>query len=95
MTTVTLSKEQRDFAAERIRKLPREQADRITLLLTDYRSLPKLYPGKRFDKIVSIEMIEAVSEALMSCLGTSHWSTWAYHLFHLFKGWPRVLADVF
>ncbi len=53
VTTTTISKEQHDFAAHRIRKLGLE--DRITLLMDDYRDL-----DGEFDKLVSIEMIEAV-----------------------------------
>ena len=53
VTTTTISKEQHRFAVERVRKEGLE--DRVTVLLQDYR----LLTGK-FDKIVSIEMIEAV-----------------------------------
>ncbi|MDX1588824.1 MAG: cyclopropane-fatty-acyl-phospholipid synthase family protein [Oleiphilaceae bacterium] len=53
VTTTTISREQYDWAAERIREQGLE--DRITLLFEDYRKLTG-----RFDKLVSIEMIEAV-----------------------------------
>ncbi len=53
VTTTTISREQHDLAAERIRAAG--LADRVTLLLDDYRDL-----GGRYDKLVSIEMIEAV-----------------------------------
>jgi cyclopropane-fatty-acyl-phospholipid synthase len=53
VTTTTLSREQFDFAARRIRDAGLE--DRVTLLLEDYRDL-----RGRYDKLVSIEMIEAV-----------------------------------
>lgn len=53
VTTTTISQEQYDYARERVEALG--LADRITLLLKDYRALE----GK-FDKLVSIEMIEAV-----------------------------------
>ena len=53
VTTTTISKEQHRFAVERVRKEGLE--DRVTVLLQDYRQLT----GK-YDKIVSIEMIEAV-----------------------------------
>jgi len=53
VTTTTLSKEQHDYARERIEDAGLR--DRITLLLDDYRHL-----RGRFDKLVSIEMIEAV-----------------------------------
>jgi cyclopropane-fatty-acyl-phospholipid synthase len=53
VTTTTISAEQHAFAKERIRAAG--LADRITLLLQDYRELEG-----RFDKLVSVEMIEAV-----------------------------------
>ena len=53
VTTTTISREQHALAAERIRAAGLE--DRITLLLQDYRDLEGTY-----DKLVSIEMIEAV-----------------------------------
>lgn len=53
VTTTTISKQQFDLASRRIEAAG--LADRITLLLQDYRDLTG-----RFDKLVSIEMIEAV-----------------------------------
>lgn len=53
VTTTTISKEQYEFAKARVLELGLQ--DRITLLLEDYRDLT----GK-YDKLVSIEMIEAV-----------------------------------
>jgi cyclopropane-fatty-acyl-phospholipid synthase len=53
VTTTTISREQHDYAARAIREAGLE--DRITLLFEDYRDLE----GK-YDKLVSIEMIEAV-----------------------------------
>ncbi len=53
VTTTTLSKEQRDLALARIEAAG--LSDRITVLLTDYRDLTGSY-----DKLVSIEMIEAI-----------------------------------
>jgi cyclopropane-fatty-acyl-phospholipid synthase len=53
VTTTTISKEQHALAAERVARAG--LGDRVTLLLEDYRDL-----GGRFDKLVSIEMIEAV-----------------------------------
>jgi cyclopropane-fatty-acyl-phospholipid synthase len=53
VTTTTISREQHDFAKEKIARLG--LGDRITLLLEDYRDLKG-----RFDKAMSIEMIEAV-----------------------------------
>ncbi len=56
VTTTTLSKQQHDLAVQRIREAG--LSDRITVLMTDYRDLPAL--GQHFDKLVSIEMIEAI-----------------------------------
>ena len=53
VTTTTISQQQHDFAKQAIRNAGLE--DRITLLFRDYRDLEG-----RFDKLVSIEMIEAV-----------------------------------
>jgi len=53
VTTTTISQEQFDLASERVLKAGLE--DKITLLLADYRDLQGQY-----DKIVSIEMIEAI-----------------------------------
>jgi cyclopropane-fatty-acyl-phospholipid synthase len=56
VTGVTLSTEQLSFARERAREWG--VADRVDLRLQDYRDVQG-----RFDRIVSIEMIEAVGEA--------------------------------
>jgi cyclopropane-fatty-acyl-phospholipid synthase len=53
VTTTTISKEQYQLATERVRDAG--LADRVDVLLEDYRDLSGTY-----DKIVSIEMIEAV-----------------------------------
>jgi len=53
VTTTTISREQHLLARERIAAAGVE--DRVTVLLEDYRNL-----NGRFDKLVSIEMIEAV-----------------------------------
>ena len=53
VTTATISRAQHDVAARKIAE--RGLADRITLLLADYRDLSGSY-----DKLVSIEMVEAV-----------------------------------
>ena len=57
VTSVTLSKEQKELAEKRITAAGYE--DSITILLCDYRALPTPMEGY-FDKIVSIEMLEAV-----------------------------------
>ena len=53
VTTTTISREQHDYAKEKIARAGLES--RITLLLEDYRDLKG-----RYDKAISIEMIEAV-----------------------------------
>ena len=53
VTTTTISREQREFAAQRVQELG--LADRVTVLGSDYRDLTGT-----FDKLASIEMIEAV-----------------------------------
>lgn len=53
VTTTTISSEQHAYASERVRRAG--LADRVTVLASDYRDL-----RGRYDKLVSIEMIEAV-----------------------------------
>ena len=53
VTTTTISKEQHEYACQRVREAGLE--DRVSLLFDDYRKLQ----GK-YDKLVSIEMIEAI-----------------------------------
>ena len=57
VTTTTLSEEQYDMAARRVAAAGLQ--DRITLLLKDFRDLDGQY-----DKLVSIEMIEAIDHGL-------------------------------
>ncbi len=59
VTTTTISREQYEYARGRVEELGLE--DRITLLLEDYRALTGEY-----DKLVSIEMIEAVGHDFYS-----------------------------
>ncbi|HEY1934019.1 MAG TPA: cyclopropane-fatty-acyl-phospholipid synthase family protein [Acetobacteraceae bacterium] len=61
VTAVTLSPAQHDFARARLQRAG--LADRVDLRLQDYRSVEGAY-----DRIVSIEMLEAVGEAW--------WPTW-------------------
>ena len=56
VTTTTLSREQYDLAAERVAAAGLQ--DRVTLLLEDYRDL-----RGRYDKLASIEMVEAIGAA--------------------------------
>ena len=53
VTTTTISREQFEYARDKVARLGLK--DRVTLLLEDYRDLKG-----RFDKAVSIEMVEAV-----------------------------------
>jgi cyclopropane-fatty-acyl-phospholipid synthase len=53
VTTTTISREQYDYVCDRVSE--EGLADRITVLAEDFRDL-----GGRYDKLVSIEMIEAV-----------------------------------
>jgi len=53
VTTTTISREQRELAQQRV--VEAGVADRVSVLLEDYRDL-----SGRYDKLVSIEMIEAV-----------------------------------
>jgi cyclopropane-fatty-acyl-phospholipid synthase len=59
VTTTTISKEQHEYARQLIQKAGMQ--DRITLLREDYRALE----GK-YDKLVSIEMIEAVGHEYLN-----------------------------
>jgi cyclopropane-fatty-acyl-phospholipid synthase len=58
VTTTTISKEQHALAVERIAAAG--LSDRVTVLLEDYRDLKG-----RFDKLVSIEMIEAIGHQFL------------------------------
>lgn len=59
VTSLTLSIEQKELAEERIRAAG--MSSKITVLLCDYRSLAIPEDGP-FDKVVSIEMLEAVGK---------------------------------
>jgi cyclopropane-fatty-acyl-phospholipid synthase len=58
VTTTTISREQHAYASERVRAAGLE--DRVTVLLEDYRDRSKIGRHGCYDKLVSIEMIEAV-----------------------------------
>ena len=55
VTTTTISREQHDWAREKLEAAGLLQSGQVTLLLEDYRNL-----AGRYDKLVSVEMIEAV-----------------------------------
>ena len=69
VTSLTLSKEQKELAEHRIKAAG--YSDRIDVLLCDYRALPTPQDGL-YDKLVSIEMLEAVGreflELYFSCV---------------------------
>ncbi len=58
VTTTTISDRQHELASARVRE--RGLQDRITILKTDYRDLERTLGPASFDKVLSIEMIEAV-----------------------------------
>ncbi|CAM3868269.1 SAM-dependent methyltransferase [Rheinheimera salexigens] len=58
VTTTTISQQQYDYTATRVKELGLEQ--QITLLLSDYRDL-----AGNYDKLVSIEMVEAVGDEFL------------------------------
>jgi cyclopropane-fatty-acyl-phospholipid synthase len=57
VVTTTISQQQFNHATRAVRDAGLE--DRVTVLTCDYRDLPTVL-GRRFDKVVSVEMIEAV-----------------------------------
>ncbi len=63
VTTTTISAEQHALATERVAAAG--LADRITLLLKDYRDLDAGCDAGGYDKLVSIEMIEAIGHQYM------------------------------
>ncbi|MDH5177353.1 MAG: cyclopropane-fatty-acyl-phospholipid synthase family protein, partial [Gammaproteobacteria bacterium] len=60
VTTTTISREQHDWAKAKFEAAGLLQSGQVTLLLEDYRSLAGTY-----DKLVSIEMIEAVGHQFL------------------------------
>ena len=62
ITSLTLSREQKELAEDRIAAAG--FTDRIEVLLCDYRALPMPNEGP-YDKVVSIEMLEAVGREFL------------------------------
>ncbi len=60
VTTTTISESQRTLALERVRAAG--LSDRITVLGADYRDLPRLLAADPADRLVSIEMVEAIGQ---------------------------------
>jgi cyclopropane-fatty-acyl-phospholipid synthase len=79
VTGITLSKNQLAMAQERIRQAGLEE--RVTLRLTDYREIDGAY-----DKIVSVEMLEAV--------GHDHYGTFFAACDRLLKPGGRIVLQV-
>lgn len=65
VTSITISEEQKKLAEKRI--IAAGLGDKVKVVLSDYRSLhaPKC-EGEKYDKIVSIEMLEAVGAEYLS-----------------------------
>ncbi|KAI3642268.1 hypothetical protein MP228_011823 [Amoeboaphelidium protococcarum] len=66
VTSITLSSQQYAYACKRVSLLPSEHSRKIDIRLMDYRDLPKVFPLHSFNKIVSIEMIEAVGPQFLN-----------------------------
>jgi cyclopropane-fatty-acyl-phospholipid synthase len=75
VTTLTISTEQAELARRRIADAG--HADRVTVLLQDYREV-----GGRYDAVISVEMIEAV--------GANHWNTYFETIDRVLKPGGRV-----
>jgi cyclopropane-fatty-acyl-phospholipid synthase len=56
--SITLSSEQLELARERV--AAEGLSDRVEVELCDYRDVTTHHPGRRYDAVVSVEMIEAV-----------------------------------
>lgn len=70
--SITISVAQRDLALQRIKALGLE--DRVRIHLMDYRSMPESWKGS-FDRVVSIEMMEAVGREYMDTFwGQMNWA---------------------
>ncbi|MGZ8743988.1 MAG: class I SAM-dependent methyltransferase [Nocardioides sp.] len=64
--SVTLSTEQLALAEQRVAAAG--FADRVEIELCDYRAIPTAHPGRRYDAVLSVEMIEAV--------GAEYWTSY-------------------
>ncbi|MDH4378479.1 MAG: cyclopropane-fatty-acyl-phospholipid synthase [Vampirovibrionales bacterium] len=63
VTSITISQAQYTLAKQRIAK--ENLSDKIDVRLLDYRELPSTFGSHCFDKIVSVEMVEALGDAYM------------------------------
>ena len=64
--SVTLSTEQLALADQRVAEAG--FADQVEIELCDYRAIPTAHPGRQYDAVVSVEMIEAV--------GAEYWASY-------------------
>ncbi len=64
--SITLSTEQLALAEQRVAEAG--FADRVEIELCDYRAIPTAHPGRQYDAVVSVEMIEAV--------GAEYWASY-------------------
>ncbi len=62
--TITLSSQQLALARQRMAEAGPDVAGRVRVHLMDYRAMPKEWKGQ-FDRVVSVEMIEAVGKEFM------------------------------
>ena len=69
VTAITVSREQHRFAAERVAAAG--LADRVSIQFRDYRDLAAAHRAERFDKLVSIEMLEAVGDDYLPAFFTA------------------------
>ena len=64
--SITLSTEQLELAEQRVAAAG--FADQVEIELCDYRAVPTAHPGRQYDAVVSVEMIEAV--------GAEYWASY-------------------
>ena len=64
--SITLSTEQLELARERVAEAG--VSDQVEIELCDYRAVATAHPGRRYDAVVSVEMIEAV--------GAEYWESY-------------------
>jgi cyclopropane-fatty-acyl-phospholipid synthase len=80
VTTLTLSAEQKALAEQRIQAAG--VADRVQVVLRDYREAPRFPTAGSYDAVVSVEMIEAV--------GRGYWPTYFGTLDRLVRPGGRI-----
>lgn len=80
LTCITISQEQYDFAKARIEKAG--LSDKVEIKITDYRDLA----DNSFDKVVSIEMFEAV--------GMSYWPTYFNKISNVLRSGGKAALQV-